>query len=701
MDVPHTRRDGTVETLHGREVADPYRWLEDPDADETRAWVRAQNELSRAHLDALPSREWFREALTRIVGSPRAGTPEKVGGRYLLSRNDGTTQQDVWYVADTLEELRRGGRMLLDPNTFSEDGTSSLAGYDASRDDRWLAFQVSDGGSDWTSIHLLDLAGGHEVDDVVRKAKFTEATWLPDNASFLYLHFPTGGEATGREAGRLPGGELRRHFVGEDQGGDELVLAMPEDPTLVATPKLSHDGRWLAVHIHRGTSERNRLWFYPVATRGGASTLGEPLRLVDDERAGFTFVRSDGDHVYLWTDLDAPQGRVVRVDLAAATDGPGLADLVEVVAEEDAALEDVRAAGDQLLCVHLVDAQPRVTRRGLDGSFLGTVGVEGGSVTALHGDVGDDEVFLGLSTVVRRTSSYRLDLATGELERIEGLEPSGDRRWEPPGIVSERRRATSADGTQVPYFLIRRAEVPLDGPGPTLLWGYGGFHVPELASFRPAFAGWLAAGGVLAIANLRGGGEYGSQWHDAGRLERKQNVFDDFLAVTDHLVEQGVTTRESLTVYGGSNGGLLVGATITQHPEAVGAAIAAVGVMDMLRFHLFTIGSAWVSDYGSPDDPAMFEVLASYSPLHALREGTSYPPTLLLTGDHDDRVVPAHTYKFTAELQRVQAGPAPVIARIETATGHGVGKPLKVVVAETAVLLAFAAHHTGLVPEEG
>jgi prolyl oligopeptidase len=694
MRFPATRRADTTETLHGHQVADPYRWLEDPSSEETRAWVAAQNQAARAHLDELASRPWFLRTMRAVVGRPRAGAPEKVGGRYVVRRNDGTQQQDLWFVGDTLEELQHGSRLLIDPNTFSSDGTSSLAGYHASRDGRWLAYLVSDGGSDWTTVRLMELGSGREVDDVVSKVKFSEATWLPDHSSYLYLFFPTEGTGVGTEAAALPGGQLRRHYVGESQDTDELVLEFPDDPRLGITPRLSHDGRWLAVSIHEGTSEKNRLWVYPVTTDGGAATIGEPLRVADEAFAGFDLVRSDGADLYLLTDHEAPLRRVVRLDLDtfAAT---GRLELVDVVPESEHLVEHVEAVGEELLVVHLVDVQPRVSRWSLTGE-VDVVDVPGSSLVAVHGDVGDSEVFLEMSSVTRPSVAVRLDLDSGEVTELD-LAPAGDTSWSPPAVVTERRRATSKDGTEVPYFLVH-GETSADGPRPTLLWGYGGFGVSVLASYRPVFVGWLAAGGVLAIATLRGGGEFGAGWHDAGRLTRKQNVFDDFAAVAEHLVADGVTTPGQLALHGGSNGGLLVGATLTQRPELAAVALPAVGVLDMLRFHLFTIGSAWVPDYGSPDDPEMFEVLRSYSPLHTIVPGTSYPATLVLTGDHDDRVVPAHSFKFTAELQHSQGGDAPVLARIETATGHGVGKPSSVVAEETADLLAFAAEHTGLVP---
>jgi prolyl oligopeptidase len=695
MRLPVTRRDDTTETLHGHQVADPYRWLEDPDSENTREWVVAQNRAARAHLDTLPSRPWFERTMRAIVNRPRAGTPDKVGGRYVVTRNDGTQQQDLMFVGDTLEELLHGSRLLIDPNSFSPDGTSSLAGYHASRDGRWLAYLVSHGGSDWATIRLMELGSGREVDDVVSKVKFSEATWLPDHSSYLYLHFPSEGTGVGTEADALPGGRLRRHYVGESQDTDELVLEFPDDPLSNITPTLSHDGRWLVVSIHEGTSEKNRLWVYPVSTEGGAATLGDPLKVFDEPDAGFDFVRSHGSELYLVTDLDAPLRRVVRLDLDAYA-GTGRPELVDVVPQSEDLLEHVEAVGDELLLVHLVDVAPRVSRCSLAGE-TSPVDVPGGSLVAVHGEVGDAEVFLGMSSVTRPSTAYRLDLASGEVTELD-LAPAGDRSWQPPQVHTERRRATSRDGTQVPYFLVRGVDAVGAEPRPAMLWGYGGFGVPVLASYRPAFVGWLAAGGVLAIANLRGGGEFGTAWHEAGRLARKQNVFDDFAAVAEDLVTTGVTTSGQLALHGGSNGGLLVGATITQRPDLAAVALPVVGVLDMLRFHLFTIGGAWVSDFGSPEDPDMFEVLLAYSPLHNVRPGTAYPATLVLTGDHDDRVVPAHSFKFTAALQHAQAGDAPVLARIETSTGHGVGKPSSVVAEETADLLAFAAEHTGLVP---
>jgi prolyl oligopeptidase len=659
--------------------------------------VRAQNAHTREHLDRLASRPWFGSTLDALVRQPQAGTPERIGGRYVVTRNDGTQQQSTLWVGDTLDELVAGGRLLLDPNTFSADGTSSLSSFSASKDGRWLAYLVSDGGSDWTSIRRLDLATGEPVDEVLTKVKFSEATWLPDHSSYLYSYYPTAGAGVGTEVEAQPAPQLRRHRLGDAQEQDEVVLEMPDDPNLSAQPRVSHDGQWLAVTIHEGTSEKNRLWVYPLATDDGRTSIGDPLLVLDDADAAWDPVRFVGEDLIVRTDHEAPRGRVVRLDLHAFADA-GLVELHDVVPQRDATLRHAQAVGEQLITLHLEDAQPVLRRWSVDGTELGTVAVAGGDVLALNGDVGEEEAFVGLSSVLSPRTSYRVDLGSGEATEVTGLAPAAASTWTAPSVATERRRATSGDGTEVPYFLVRREDVGVDQPRPTLLYGYGGFDVPELAKYRPSFAGWLAAGGVLAIANLRGGGEFGAAWHDAGRLERKQNVFDDFVAVGEHLVAEGVTTHEQLAIHGGSNGGLLVAAALTQRPDLAAVALPAVPVTDMLRFHLFTVGRAWTPDYGSPEDPQQFETLLAYSPLHRLTKGTAYPATLVVTGDHDDRVVPAHSYKFAAALQHAQGGDAPVLIRIETSTGHSLGKPLSAIAAETADMLAFAAEHTGLVP---
>ena len=695
-DYPQTRRDDVVEVLHGRPITDPYRWLEDPDSAETADWVKRQNEVTEAYLEALPERAWFTDTMRAIMARPRAGVPLRRAGRYFVSRNDGTQNQDVLYVADTLDELRAGGRVLVDPNRFSEDGTSAMSTFTVARPSGYAAYGRSDGGSDWTTFHLLDLATGAPIADPEVITKFSAAEWLPDGHSYLYTHFDPEGGAEGTEVTALAGPRLRLHRLGDDQADDRTILAFPENDQLFFWAEVTHDERYVVVAIAEGTESRNRLWVYPITDEDGRSGLGEPIKIIDEVRAEFAPVLTDGTTLYLRTDLDAERGRLVSVDLAGWSGGAGLPEFSEVIAESEHTLGSVDAVGDGFVAVYLVDAQPEVRRFTRDGTDLGAVPVSGGAVLGLEGEPGDPEFFVGLSAITSPTESYRVDAATGEVTPLPDLVPDRPGSFVPPSVRIERFRATSADGTAVPYFLISPADADLSIPQPTLLWGYGGFKIPLFADYRPGWSGWLAAGGLVAIANLRGGGEFGTEWYEAGRLERKQNVFDDFIAVAEHLSATGATTPDQLALHGRSNGGLLVGAVMTQRPDLAAVALPAVGVLDLLRFHKFTIGAAWISDYGDPDDPEQFDMALAYSPLHNVRPGTRYPATLIATGDHDDRVVPLHSHKFTATLQHAQAGDAPVLTRIEVATGHGLGKPTALVAAEWADLLAFAAHHTGL-----
>lgn len=699
---PDTRRDDVVDDLHGQAIADPYRWLEDPDAADTREWVAAQNAWTEQHLAAMPERAWFGELLEPILRQPRAGLPRESGGRWLVTRNDGHQDQDVWYVADSLDELRDGGRVIIDPNTFSADGSDSVSSVQVSDDGRLLAHGRSEAGSDWTHFVVVDVATGEPLPgepEVV--GKFHAAEWLPDNASYLYLGYPDSAGADGTTTEALGNPQLRLHRLGTAQTDDEVVLELPDEPEVNFHATVSHDDRWVVVSLVKGTENRNRLWLLPLSTppqdpgRPGPTgvALGEPVRLLDEPVAAFDFVRVTDTGVVVSTDLDAPRGRVVEVPFTSGDDDPSTVGMVvELVPESDDVIEFVVAAGDELVIGRLHDAAPLVTRYGLDGTELGVVDVPGGGVIAIDAEAGRPGWGIAMSTLTRRSAAHRVvgDTATA----IDLATPSD---WTPPEFTVERRRATSADGTAVPYWLVRPSDADPSTAHPTMLYGYGGFKIPLGLTYRAIWPAWLAAGGAIAIANLRGGGEFGTDWYDDGRREHKQHVFDDFIAVGEHLVGTGATRHRQLAIHGGSNGGLLVGATMTQRPDLAAVALPAVGVLDLLRFHLFTIGWAWKSDYGDPDVAEDFAVALRYSPLHNLTEGTEYPATLVLTGDHDDRVVPLHSHKFTATLQRVQAGSAPILTRIEVDTGHGMGKPISKVAAEAADMLAFAAHHLGMV----
>jgi prolyl oligopeptidase len=697
VSYPESRRSDVVETLHGEPIADPYRWLEDPDAPETTAWVEAQNELTDAYLAALPDREWFRATMAAVLRRPRAGVPKMHSGRYVVTRNDGSQNQDVWYIADSLAELREGGRVLVDPNTWSRDGTQALTSFTVSPDGARAAYGISVAGSDWETFRVLDLATGTELADDSVTTKFSEATWLPDGRSYVYTHFAADAGADGTETVALPRPTLRIHRLGEPQDDDLEVMA-PDDDEAMLYSAVTDDDRFLALSILWGTETRNRLWLYPIETEpDGRSRLGPAVVVVDEPVAEFSVVTTDGPLVVVQTDLEAERGRLVTVDLErlAATGRP---EWVELVPECDATLLEVTAVRDGYVAVYLTDAAPEIRRFDRAGRDLGPVPVAGGSLVGLNGRPDSTECFVGLSSVTVPTQSHRLDAASGEVMSLPDLVPATEDAFVPPAVTTHRRVATSADGTRVPYFLITPEGSDPSEPRPTILWGYGGFRIPILAEYRSGWSAWLAAGGRLAIANLRGGGEFGTTWYEAGRLNRKQNVFDDYIAVAEDLAATGSSTPAQLALHGRSNGGLLVGAVLAQRPDLAAVALPAVGVLDMLRFSRFTVGAAWVSDYGDPDDAGQFAVLRAYSPLHNLVPGTAYPATLVLTGDHDDRVVPLHSHKFTASLQHAQAGDAPILTRIETAAGHGVGRPTWLEAAEWADLLAFAAHHTGLHP---
>ncbi len=692
-----TRRGDAVDILHGHEVRDPYRWLEDPDSEETREWVDAQRAATESYLSSLPCRSWFTETMGRVASRPRAGIPHGHAGWWFLNRNDGTMPQDAWYVGRSVDEVAGpSARVILEPSSWSEDGTSSLSTFTITHDGRRMAVARSDAGSDWQRVHVLEVATGEDTGEPELVTKFAEPTWLPDNVSYLYNAFTDPGEAVGTQTEALGRPRVMRHTLGD--ATDELVADLPELDRVIFDWDVSHDGHWLWLLPRQGTENRNLLWAHRLVTQDGRTRIGERVTLVARPDAEYTVVRSvgepgDGARLLALTDLDAPRGRVVSFDLDAAAAGRE-AEVTTLVAEGDDVISAVIASGEHLLVERLVDATPRISRYSLDGTDLGVVDLPPGAVVSSDGSPTRRHAYMGISTVTEPTVAYEVDSETG-VTRARRLVDSGSGVAGPYTVV--RARARSADGTEVPYFLIRPDNAPA-GPSPTLLYGYGGFKIPVLADYRPGWSGWLAAGGVLAIANLRGGGEYGSAWYDDGRLDHKQHVFDDVIAVAEHLVETGTTTPKKLAIHGRSNGGLLVGAAITQRPDLFAVALPTVGVLDLLRFHKFTIGAAWMSDYGNPDDPHDVEVELAYSPLHNVVDGTVYPATLVATGDHDDRVVPLHSHKFTAALQHAQAGDAPILTRIETSTGHGAGKPALVLAAEWADLLAFAAHHTGLVP---
>jgi prolyl oligopeptidase len=687
---PTTVRDDTSEILHGVTVADPYRYLEDPDADRTRAFVDAQNALSAPYLAALTSTAPLLELTTALLTAPRRGTPWERGGRYFVIANPGDLDQDQLFTAASLDALFTAPVLLVDPNSLSADGTVAMTAVRVSPGGRYLAYALSEAGSDWRDIRIREVDTGEDLNDVLHWTKWIDPTWLPDDSGFLYWRYP---EPAGAEfTAAMGAGELMLHRLGEDPADDALIWSRPDAHEWMADPWVAADGGWLVLTSSPGTDSRSAVHARRLLRdQGGRSSVGEEVVAVVEELTdAHHVVVTDGDILYLRTELDAPRGRLVAVDLRDPT-----LPWQEIIPQHDTdVLVDARPAAGSFVLLWSADAAHRIEIVDRTGAHRVWPDLPAPiSVTAVNSRDRSSEIFVGVTSFTTRARSFRLDLHP-PVPVLTAL-PLPGTEIALPAVSSERRWGTSADGTAIPMTVLRRADLP-PGPRPTLLYGYGGFDIPVLPSFSAMFATWVAAGGVLAVANLRGGGEFGAQWHQAGMLDKKQNVFDDLFGCAHELIDSGVTTAAQLAVHGRSNGGLLVGAAMTQHPELFAVALPTVGVLDMLRFHLFTIGWAWTTDYGTPEDAADFEVLLAYSPLHRLVPGTAYPATLICTGDHDDRVVPAHSLKFGAELQRCQAGPGPVLLRVDTRAGHGMGKPARALAAEYADQLAFAAEHTGL-----
>ncbi|HVP68676.1 MAG TPA: prolyl oligopeptidase family serine peptidase [Anaeromyxobacteraceae bacterium] len=679
---PATSRGETVDDYFGTKVADPYRWLEDDNSPETAGWVRAENAVTQAYLAAIPERRAIRERLTRLIDYERYSAPVKKGRRYFYSRNTGLQPQAVWFVTD---DLGRDGRVLLDPNALSPDGTVAVAGLGFTDDGRYVAYALSDAGSDWLTWRVRDVETGKDLADEVRWSKASGAEWRKDGSGFYYSRFDAPGPGEALRASNQ-NHQLWFHRLGTPQSQDELVYRRPDQPEWYLGAEVSDDGRWLVIQASRGTSRESAL-FVQDLTRPGS----KPVSLVDRMDAAYDFVDVTGETFLVRTDKDAPRQRLVAVTLGK----PEPKDWKTVIPEARGqdVLEQVTRVGDRLVAVWMRDVKNAVEVLDLDGRRVAEVPLPGiGTVSGFHGRRGDPETFYLFTGFTFPPTPYRLDTATlgGGLFR----RPHAD--FDPAAYETRQVFYPSKDGTRIPMFVVHKKGIALDGRNPTILYGYGGFQVSLLPAFGVSRITWLEMGGVYAVANLRGGGEYGTQWHDGGRLANKQNVFDDFIAAAEWLFANGYTSSARLALNGGSNGGLLVGAVTTQRPDLCAVALPQVGVMDMLRFHRFTLGWGWKSDYGSSETKEGFDTLYRYSPLHNIRPGTRYPATLVTTADHDDRVVPAHSFKFIAALQAAQAGDKPVLARIETRAGHGAGKPTQKIIEEQADLLAFAFKNLGM-----
>ena len=674
---PVTKKGDVADDYHGTKIADPYRWLEDDNSDETKAWVVAQNRVTHAFLGIIPQRDELRKRLTKLWNYERFSAPFERGGRFFYSHNTGLQNQSVLYVTEALE---KEGRVLLDPNTMSKDGTVSLTETAPSEDGKLLVYDTSGGGSDWQEFRVRDVATGKDLDDVVKWVKFSGASWAKDGSGFFYSRFnePKEGDAL---KGKNEFQKLFFHKIGTAQSADTLIYERKDHADWGFSGQVTDDGRYLIIHVSQGTDPKNRTFY---------KDLSQPetkvIELLTDFDADYGFADNEGPVFFFRTDLDAPRYRVIAID----TTKPERARWREVIPQTTDKLDSASFVGSKVFCEYLKDARSEIKVFRVDGGSLvaeSPLPLPGiGSVGGFGGRKRDTHTFFSYTSFTEPGAIYRLDVAKGT--STIWRKPAVD--FDSAAYETKQVFFASKDGTRVPMFITHKRGLALDGTAPAILYGYGGFNIPMTPAFAVSRAIWLEKGGVYAVANLRGGGEYGAEWHKAGTVLKKQNVFDDFIGAAEWLVANKYTASAKLAIQGGSNGGLLVGACMTQRPELFGAALPAVGVMDMLRFHKFTIGWAWKSDYGSSENADEFRTLVAYSPLHTLKPGTRYPATMVMTADHDDRVVPAHSFKFAARLQECQAkdGP-PVLIRIETSAGHGAGTALNKVIEQSADQLGF------------
>jgi prolyl oligopeptidase len=674
---PVYRQDNVVDDFHGTKVADPFRWLEEPDAPDTQKFIADNNAAFRAFVDG-ETRERIAARLTELIDYPRMGTPSILGGGryYLYTRNNGLQNQSPLFIADSIPGTLDGsGKLLIDPNTLSDDGTVALSGLTWTRDASMFAYGLSVGGSDQRTVKIRDMATGEDLPGELTNMRFSGIAWLPDKSGFYYNQFP--------EPGSVPPEEMAKHSklflykIGQPQADAQLVFA-PEDPELSPYPFITEDEQFLVVYLSRGTSPKYRVHWKPLNDPGALRPL------FTQEDANYSIVGNDGTTFYVQTDKDAPLGKLVAVD----ANNPAPENWRVLIPEANEPIDSVSLVADQFVVKYLRDAQDVLKIFKLDGTFdreieLPTVG----SASLAGAQRRDRRVFISFTSFTYPSSSFLYDFDTHTL--TPHFQPPV--KFDPAAYESKQIFATSRDGTRIPVFVVHKKGLTLDGSNPTILNGYGGFNVSMGPYFSTFNVPWLEAGGVFALAVLRGGGEYGEQWHQAGMLGRKQNVFDDFIAASEKLIEDGYTRAPRLAIEGGSNGGLLTAAVVLQRPDLFGAVLSQVPVIDMLRYHRLSVGRFWVPEYGSADNSEQFEFLIKYSPLHNVKPNISYPPILITTAEGDDRVVPAHAYKWAATLHTISTSPHPVFLRTEVKAGHGAGKPISKAIDEQADIYAFLA----------
>jgi prolyl oligopeptidase len=687
IQYPDTVKIDHTDTYHGTAVADPYRWLED-DVRESKAvkqWVDKQNQTTFAYLGTIEEREAIRARLEALWNYDRYGLPVKEGGRYFYSYNDGLQNQSVIHVQASLEDEPR---LLVDPNTWSEDGTVALASYHPSPDGKYFAYLVQDAGSDWRTARVMDLGTDAVLEDTVEWLKYTGLSWAGDSSGFYYSRFPATDDEEKFQSLNT-NQAVYFHRIGEPQEKDALVYLRPEHPEWLYGAQVTDDGAWLVITVATGTDDRYQIVYQDLKTEGA-----EPVMLIEGFDFDYTLAGSVGSELYFRSNNAAPRGRLIAIDLAK----PDPADWREVIPQAEDVLSQVSLVGGRVIAQYMQDAWSLVRIYDAKGTLLSSVDLPGiGSASGFSGKVNDAETFFQYESFDTPPTINRFDAVTGKVEVFK----KSVMDFDSDDYTVEQVFYNSKDGQRVPMFIAHRKDVVIDGNRPTMLYGYGGFNISQTPTFSITRLAWMEMGGVYAVANLRGGGEYGEEWHQAGTRLQKQNVFDDFIAAAEYLVKENYTRPEKLAIFGGSNGGLLVGAVVNQRPDLFGAAIPAVGVMDMLRFHQFTAGRFWVDDYGSSDDPEEFKALLAYSPYHNVKAGTKYPAVLITTADTDDRVVPGHSFKYAAAIQAAQAGDAPVLIRIETRAGHGAGVPTAKIIEDYADRWAFLVDNLDMTLPEG
>lgn len=669
ISYPTARRGDQVDDYHGVKVADPYRWLEDLDSAETKTWVEAENKLTFAYLNQIPERAAIKARLTKLWNYERYTPPEKDGPYYFYSKNDGLQNQSVLYVVNALNGRPRE---LLDPNKLSSDGTVALGGTSMTEDGKLMAYGLAASGSDWEDWRIRDVATGKDLPETLGWVKFSSASWTKDGKGFYYSRY-----AEPKDGNKLAAvneyHKIYFHRAGTSQAEDVLAFAgTDEQKGWTFNGQVTEDGHYLIIWGYPGASAENRIYYKDLTTKDAPV-----IKLLDQPGIAQYFIGNDGPIFWFHTDRDAPHKRLIAIDTRA----PEQKNWKVVIPEASETLDGVTVVGERFVASYLKDAHRMVKLYTLGGRFDRELSLPGiGDALGFGGRRKDKETFYSFTSFTVPTTIYRYDFVTGKSTVFR--QPKVD--FNPADYETKQVFYPSKDGTRVPMFIVRKKGIKLEGLNPTYLYGYGGFDIAMTPFFSVSNLVWMEMGGVYAMANLRGGSEYGKDWHEAGMKLKKQNVFDDFISASEWLIANKYTSTPKLSIGGGSNGGLLVGAVLTQRPELFGAALPSVGVMDMLRFTKFTIGAAWTTDYGSPDDPAEFKALYAYSPLHNLKSGTNYPPTLITTADHDDRVWPGHSFKFAAMMQAAQAGSAPVLIRIETKAGHGAGKPTSKIIEEVA-----------------